>query len=147
MFLATALWLVLSIVAVPTISLSSTTTEAFLHPLSVTRIASSSHSKAIHGPLSRVWTTYSSKDEEIARLEEQLKRLKEEKEAQEGLDASLQNGQVAVTATASVAEEEEEEVSIDMFLSEGWKEKEAVESSDEGSGGTLTTLLGVLALV
>ncbi|KAG7371810.1 hypothetical protein IV203_017952 [Nitzschia inconspicua] len=147
MLFATALWLVLSIVAVPTISLSSITTEAFLYPLSVTRITSSSHSKAIHGPLSRGWTIYSSKDEEIARLEEQLKRLKEEKEAQEGLDASLQNGQVSVAATTSVAEEEEEEVSIDMFLSEGWKEKEAVESSGGGSGGTLTTLLGALALV
>lgn len=86
----------------------------------------------------RPWALQSSKDDEIAKLEEQLKRLKEEKDSEKELQVAPQNGQVVV--------EEAEEVPIAMFLSEGWKEKEAAESSDGGGGGILTTLAGVLAL-
>jgi hypothetical protein len=92
--------------------------------------------------IDRYLALYSNKDEEIAKLEEQLKRLKKEKASEAQLDVSPQNGEIAPPRL-----EEEEEVSIDMFLSEGWKEKEAAESSGTGGGGTLTTIAGVLALV
>jgi hypothetical protein len=82
---------------------------------------------------------YSSKDDEIAELEEKLQKLKQAKEAEESSQAAAtpQNGEVAAKA-------EEEEVDIGMFLSEGWKEKEATESG--GSGG-LTGIIGAVALV
>ncbi|KAL3918813.1 MAG: hypothetical protein SGARI_007359, partial [Bacillariaceae sp.] len=83
----------------------------------------------------RPWTLHSSKDDEIAKLEEQLQKLKEAKEA----EAST----VEATSPSDQATEDEEEVDIGMFLSEGWKEKETAESG----GGGLTGIIGAVALV
>ena len=83
-------------------------------------------------------------DDEIAQLEEQLRRLKEEKAAQ----------QQSTTTSSSVPSQRldsimggssAEEVPIEMFLSEGWKEKEATQGESSG-GGVLTTVLGAVAL-
>jgi uncharacterized protein HemX len=76
----------------------------------------------------------SNKDDEIAKLEEQLKRLKEEK---------------AVLEQQQQPEEElEEQVDIEMFLSEEWKEKEVAEkgTNDGGAGTGLVGVLGAIAL-
>ena len=74
------------------------------------------------------------KEQEIAKLEEQLRKLKAEA-AEEGEQTSP-NG-TAVTPAEEVVPEA-------MFLSEGWKEVENEESS-EGSG-TLKTVLSAVGL-
>eukprot|EP00536_Pseudo-nitzschia_multiseries_P000774 jgi/Psemu1/300310/fgenesh1_kg.9_\ len=64
----------------------------------------------------------SSKDDEIAKLEEQLRKLKEEKGEVVPTEATTT---ATTTTTAPVDADEEiplEEASMDMFLSEGWKE-------------------------
>jgi hypothetical protein len=80
---------------------------------------------------------FDSKEEEIAQLEEQLKKLKEEK--------STAQEKVAVAPKVDNAqpEEEQEEVPDNVFLSERWKEEE---TSSEGGGGGLTTILGAIGL-
>jgi hypothetical protein len=82
----------------------------------------------------------SSRDEEIAKLEEQLKRLKQQQQQDEDEPSTS-----SFSAVAREKEQDEEEVPIEMFLSEGWKEAEAVRQGD-GNGGTLTTILGAVAL-
>lgn len=82
------------------------------------------------------WILQSSNDDEIAKLEAQLQKLKESKAEEES--------QVVVAQDGEMADEGEEEVPIEMFLSEGWKEQEAAEDS---GGGGLTGILGVIALV
>jgi hypothetical protein len=90
---------------------------------------------------SRSWVLFRSKDEEIAKLEEQLKKLKEDKASELLLETAPQNGEIIAPA--------EPEVPLEMFLSEGWKEKEVAETSSAagGGGGVLTSILGVVALV
>jgi uncharacterized protein HemX len=86
----------------------------------------------------------SSNDDEIAKLEEQLKRLKEAREAENKQQEQGGAGSVQVVA------EDEEEVPIEMFLSEGWKEKEvasAADSESESRGGLLTGIAAVAALI
>lgn len=73
----------------------------------------------------------SKKEEEISKLEEQLKNLKDDPEYSEA------SSQVATAVEATEA------VSIDLFLSEQWKEKEAAE---EGSSSGLTGILGAVGL-
>ena len=74
----------------------------------------------------------SSKDDEIAKLEEKLQRLKEEKEAE--------------SSAADQPEEEEplEEVPIDLFMSESWKEQEAASEVESGEGGGVGGIVGAL---
>lgn len=73
-----------------------------------------------------------SKEEEIAKLEEQLRKLKEGKEDASSVD------------TESKEEEKLEDVPLEMFLTEQWKEQEADGSS---SGGGITVVLYVIAAV
>jgi hypothetical protein len=106
---------------------------------------STSSTKIRHSKQSmRSWIRFSSKDEEIAKLEERLKELKEENSSEEIPENFPPSG---VTA-----QETERDVPIEMFLSEGWKEKEAGQSNgggggSSGGGGALTSILGVAALV
>jgi hypothetical protein len=102
---------------------------------------STSSTKICHSKQSmRSWIRFSSKDEEIAKLEERLKELKEENSSEEIPENFPPSG---VTA-----QEAERDVPIEMFLSEGWKEKEAGQSNGGGGGGgALTSILGVAALV
>mmetsp|Transcript_2059 Transcript_2059/g.4612 ORF Transcript_2059/g.4612 Transcript_2059/m.4612 type:complete len:200 (+) Transcript_2059:232-831(+) len=76
-----------------------------------------------------------SKDDEIAKLEEQLRKLKEEKGAEVPPEATTT---ATVTPTALEENDEEmiseEEASMDMFLSEGWKE--ARSNYDPGNTAT-----------
>lgn len=115
----------------------------------------------------------SGKDDEIAKLEEQLRKLKEEKgtevspanasETQE--EATTVTTTAAATTTTKTAEDDDEEISedeasMDMFLSEGWKEARSnydpsntatKKRQDEEQGnliGTVTKVVGaILALV
>jgi hypothetical protein len=70
-----------------------------------------------------------SKEDEIAKLEEQLKRLKEEKETEK----------VAV----STSPEELEDTPVQMFLTEQWKEQEASADGDSSGGGLMNALFAV----
>lgn len=102
--------------------------EAFLSPVP---------QGAVTTTLRRQSNLFGSKEEEIANLEEQLKKLKGD------TDASEASSQVA-TAVEPV-----EPISIDLFLSEQWKEKDAVEEgsvSEEGSSSGLTGILGAVGL-
>ncbi|CAJ1943599.1 unnamed protein product [Cylindrotheca closterium] len=72
------------------------------------------------------------KEEEIAKLEEQLKKLREE--ADQGEEGAVDDG-------AQAAPEAEVVVPEAMFLSEGWKEAEESEGS-----GMLTKVLGAIGL-
>jgi hypothetical protein len=96
--------------------------EAFMSPLPQGMISTS---------LLRQSNLFGSKEEEIAKLEEQLKKLKEDTET---------SGASSQVATAVEAEEE---ISLDLFLSEQWKEKETAE---EGSSSNLTAILGAVGL-
>ena len=122
----------------------------------------------------------SSKEEEIARLEEQLKKLKSEQAAagrnvgseEEGPtplsaiavspttqaeNTSSEGGEQKATLFSSVAsvstieEETKESVSIDMFLSEDWKEADKNiddSNTEEGGGGLIVNglkAIGALA--
>lgn len=71
---------------------------------------------------------FESKDEEIAKLEEQLKKLKEEATTEE-------------IATPEV-QELEESVSEELFLTEKWKESE----TEAKEGGGLIGILGAVGL-
>ena len=73
-----------------------------------------------------------SKEDEIAKLEEQLKKLKNE--AATYIDQPEEK---------QPAPEPAEEVPIELFLSEQWKEQEAAGSAEEGGGGLTTILAGV----
>lgn len=74
---------------------------------------------------------FESTDDEIAQLEEKLRKLKREKEKQE----------VAVNTITEPAEKLEE-VPLEMFLTEQWKEKDAATSSDgQSSSGSLSNIL------
>jgi hypothetical protein len=89
------------------------------------------------------------KDNEIAQLEAQLRRLKEEKEAEDNAAAaSIGKTTISSLGLDSINDgPSAEEVPIAMFLSEGWKEKEATQGeSDGGGGGILTSVLGAVAL-
>jgi hypothetical protein len=72
------------------------------------------------------------KDDEIAKLEEQLKKLKEEK-----------------SPVKKEEEEDLEDISIDMFLSEGWKDGDKVEEGSNGGiiGNVLKAVGIVVALI
>mmetsp|Transcript_92335 Transcript_92335/g.258054 ORF Transcript_92335/g.258054 Transcript_92335/m.258054 type:complete len:164 (-) Transcript_92335:230-721(-) len=77
---------------------------------------------------------FGSKEEEIAKLEEQLKRLKKEKETVE----------VPVSApTATDDAGELEGTPIGMFLTEQWKEQEANADSESSGGGIMNVLIAV----
>ena len=81
---------------------------------------------------------YSSKEEEIAKLEEQLRQLKAEQDSTEDI----------VTAQVdenSKTEEAEEVVPESMFLSEGWKTQEGEATESEGSSG-FGNILGAIGL-
>lgn len=75
-----------------------------------------------------------SKEEEIAKLEEQLRKLKEDDN----------------TDKAPFSDEDSDDVSLEMFLTEQWKEQEAA-ADGKGLGGGLMNLVfaigAVLALV
>ena len=69
-------------------------------------------------------------DDEIAKLEEQLRKLKEEKSPTVALEAT----EMASTSVTAVADQKiEEEIPISMFLSEGWKEGD----NNNGNNGTI----------
>ena len=72
----------------------------------------------------------SSKDDEIAKLEEQLRKLKEEKSPTAALEATET---VSTSVTAVADQKLEEEIPISMFLSEGWKEGD----NNNGNNGTI----------
>lgn len=96
--------------------------EAFMSPVPQGMVSTS---------LRRQSNLFGSKEEEIAKLEEQLKKLKDDTEASEA------SSQVATVVEAT------EQISLDLFLSEQWKEKEAAE---EGSSSGLTGILGAVGL-
>lgn len=73
----------------------------------------------------------SEKEVEIAKLEEQLRQLKEEQATEERITAA-NNGEEAV-----------EVVPESMFLSEGWKEEDAVTSSEGSLFGNILKAVGV----
>jgi hypothetical protein len=73
-----------------------------------------------------------SKADEIAKLEEQLKRLKEEKETV---------GVAASTAESSV--EELEDTPVGMFMTEQWKEQDTSVDGDSSGGGLMNILFAV----
>jgi hypothetical protein len=85
--------------------------------------------------VSRVGPLRDSKEEEIAKLEEQLRRLREENKAEQ--------------PAYGVAEDEKkfDDVPLDMFMTEQWKVQEA-ESARSGGGfsGVLYAVAAVLAL-
>lgn len=84
---------------------------------------------------SRVSPLRMSKEEEIAKLEEQLRKLKEENKTE----------QTDVNSTEE--KEKSEVVPLDMFLTEQWKEQERVgSSSGVGFSGILYAVAAVLAL-
>jgi hypothetical protein len=85
--------------------------------------------------LSRVGPLRDSKEEEIAKLEEQLRRLKEENKAEQ--------------PAYGVAEDEEkfDDVPLDMFMTERWKIQEAESAGSSGGfSGVLYAVAAVLAL-
>jgi hypothetical protein len=73
-----------------------------------------------------------SNEEEIANLEEQLKKLKDKT-----------SSETPATGESMESEEPEEPISIELFLSEKWKEEDAPESSE---GGGLTGVLAAVGL-
>lgn len=77
-----------------------------------------------------------SKEDEIAKLEEQLQKLKDD--AATYIDQPSEEEQQAPS-------EPVEEVPIELFLSEQWKEQEAAAASEEG-GGSLTTIIAGVGL-
>ena len=85
--------------------------------------------------MSRVGPLRDSKEEEIAKLEEQLRKLKEEKN----------EGQ---TATVEAKQEEAlEEIKLEMFMTERWKVEEPDTSTTTGGfSGVLYAVAAVLAL-
>ena len=96
-------------------------------------ISSTAAGKRYDG-INKLW---SSREEEIAKLEEQLKLLKEEKVA------------------AAVEEEESltvqmptEETPMELFVSEKWKEGEDTTTTTESSSGiSVTNVVGAIGLV
>jgi hypothetical protein len=98
-------------------------------------------------PRTALHETSNDKDTEIAQLEAQLRRLKEERMAEE---ASSSGGKSPVPSSLGLDSINDgpsaEEIPIAMFLSEGWKEKEATKGEPEGGGGVLTSVLGAVAL-
>ena len=97
----------------------------------------------------------SSKDDEIAKLEEQLRKLKEEKSPTAALEAT----EMASTSVTAVADQKlEEEIPISMFLSEGWKEgdnnngnndtiQNKQNNAEADTGGIIGNLLKALGVV
>ena len=84
---------------------------------------------------SRVGPLRDSKEDEIAKLEEQLRKLKEEKKA----------GQ---TATVEPKQDEPlEEIKLEMFMTERWKVEEPTATTTVGGfSGVLYAVAAVLAL-
>ena len=80
---------------------------------------------------------FSSKEEEIAKLEEQLRQLKAEQASTEDT--------VPTQVESSTTEEAVEVVPESMFLSEGWKTQQGEAAESEGSSG-LGNILGVIGL-
>ena len=96
--------------------------------------------RSFHRRLSKL---FESKDDEIAKLEEQLRKLKEEKEVE--AETISYDSDIPVP---------DEDVPLEMFLTEQWKVQQkssAVSSSaGDGEGGGLTTILyavGAVALL
>lgn len=106
------------------------------------------------------------KDDEIAQLEEQLRKLREEKTGDASPEAASapNEEETAAATTTKVADgdddDELEEATMDMFLSEGWKEARSNYSpgntatkkrQDEEQGNLVGTVAkiagGILALV
>ncbi len=101
------------------IIIASTTTEAFQRILPCSN------------RISRVTPRlFDSKEDEIAKLEDQLRKLKEEKERE----------QASVIAVLDETEQLEE-VPLEMFLTEQWKQQEADAEEGLSSGGGLTNIL------
>lgn len=111
----------------------TSTLQAFQVSHAVTRRSSISSTSSTFPTLQMA----SDKEEEIAKLEDQLRKLKAEAAEEGEQPPSDPNGAVDAAAEA------EEVVPEGMFLSEGWKEVE--EESSEGSGG-LTNILGAVGL-
>eukprot|EP00532_Pseudo-nitzschia_australis_P000848 CAMPEP_0168193190 /NCGR_PEP_ID=MMETSP0139_2-20121125/18463_1 /TAXON_ID=44445 /ORGANISM="Pseudo-nitzschia australis, Strain 10249 10 AB" /LENGTH=219 /DNA_ID=CAMNT_0008116507 /DNA_START=207 /DNA_END=866 /DNA_ORIENTATION=+ len=155
------------------VAISTNTNNGSVHAFtSMHRVSRSSSSDLARSP-SFLGMSDSGKDDEIAKLEEQLRKLKEEK----GTEVSPANASetkeeeatavtttAAATTTTKTAEDDEEmsedEASMDMFLSEGWKEARSnydpsntatKKRQDEEQGnliGTVTKVVGgILALV
>lgn len=82
-------------------------------------------------------------DDEIAKLEEQLKKLKQDKAAAQGTLSSPVPAQGLDSINSGLSSEE---VPIEMFLSEGWKEKDATQDGSDGGGAILASVLGAVAL-
>lgn len=79
---------------------------------------------------------YDSKEEEIAKLEEQLKKLKEETQEES------KEVMIAEVDEESKLEEAEEVVPEEMFLTERWKEEEG----EASEGGGLTGILSAVGV-
>eukprot|EP00429_Kryptoperidinium_foliaceum_P008340 CAMPEP_0176011868 /NCGR_PEP_ID=MMETSP0120_2-20121206/5503_1 /TAXON_ID=160619 /ORGANISM="Kryptoperidinium foliaceum, Strain CCMP 1326" /LENGTH=111 /DNA_ID=CAMNT_0017344739 /DNA_START=79 /DNA_END=410 /DNA_ORIENTATION=+ len=76
--------------------------------------------------LSRKTSLLESKDDEIAKLEEQLRKLKEEKEKE---------ADVAAVSTSDDVADQLEDVSLEMFLTEQWKTQESQTEENSSGGG------------
>eukprot|EP00980_Cylindrotheca_fusiformis_P012320 scaffold3015_cov122-Cylindrotheca_fusiformis.AAC.15 len=87
-----------------------------------------------------LFSSSSEKDEEIAKLEAQLQKLKEEATT---VEASAKVVETDPKAAAAADENEEETIPESMFLSENWKEKD---SEEEPSISLLTPILGAIGL-
>jgi len=98
--------------------------------------SSSSRATVTTTSKSRMGPLYDSKAEEIAKLEEQLRKLKEEKEEE------------VVDAKSKDDEEELEDITLEMFMTERWKREEAQENAPKEGGfsGILYGVAAVLAL-
>lgn len=92
------------------------------------------------------------KDEEIARLEEQLRKLKEE-QGIDSDDGTISSPPTQAEEGGEVESPVAEEVPLELFLSEKWKEGEVSNGNDGedgdgggGIGGAATGILGAVGL-
>ena len=85
---------------------------------------------------------FSSKEEEIAKLESQLQKLREETSEQ-----GLQPAEETPSESKLAAEAVEEEVTLEYFLSEQWKEKEmGGDGAPKSEGLALPAILGAIGI-
>lgn len=105
---------------------------------------------------SRLFLSDSRKEEEIAKLEEQLRRLKEEADADQVQiqKESQDSAQVVLPQTnpdsyIGRGPAKRPVTPMDEMVSEAWKAEQAPEEIKEksGLGGTMTTVLGAIGLV
>lgn len=116
--------------------------------LAVVVLSTTTHAFSIHSihQIARRTTShlFDSKEQEIAKLEEQLRKLKEEKEKEETTATSS----IAMTQGGDDEEDILKDVPLEMFLTEQWKaQQRETDTENPSSGGGLTNILLAIGAV